>query len=228
MIKRIFILISLFICFTQMEAATGTVVKNASSMTRTGTYRITKELKASSIKIGDNSTIIFAGGRITGAKITAKNLKIVVPDSKTYFNNCTLSGNIINSKLKATNFGCKADMSTLYKNKWSYKSLPQQTIGYRTGTDNFKTMERIATFLNGSTNVDFEWNGAFFTAHQSSAAIYAPPYIRIEGCKNMVMHGGVLISGIRFVDCSNLEVSNMASMTYHECQDFHPSPNTRH
>ena len=222
MAKKILTLLMLLLCAASLEAATGTVVKSASSMTRTGTYRITKELKASNIKIGDNSTIIFEGGRITGAKITAKNLKIVVPDSKMYFNNCTLSGNIIDSKLKATNFGCKADMSTLYKSKWSYKGLPQQTIGYRTGTDNFKAMERIATFLKGSTNVNFEWNGAFFTAHQPSAAIYAPPYIRIEGCKKMVMHGGVLISGIRFVDCSNVEVSNMAFMGYHECHDFPP------
>ena len=115
MTKRLYFLLALLLCFCTMGAAKTTVVKNASSMTRTGTYRITKELKANNIKIGDGSTIIFAGGRITGATIKARNLKVVVPDGKTYFNGCRLSGNIVNSKLKATNFGCKADMRTLNK-----------------------------------------------------------------------------------------------------------------
>lgn len=220
MTKRLYFLLALLLCFCTMGAAKATVVKNASSMTRTGTYRITKELKANNIKIGDGSTIIFAGGRITGATIKARNLKVVVPDGKTYFNGCRLSGNIVNSKLKATNFGCKADMRTLSKSNWTYKGLPRQTLKYRTGTDNFKAMACLATFLSGSTNVDFEWNGNFFTAHQPSAAIYAPPFIRIESCKNLAMHGGTLISGIRFIDCSNIEVSDMRFVGYHECHDF--------
>lgn len=88
MTKRLYFLLALLLCFCTMDAAKTTVVKNASSMTRTGTYRITKELKANNIKIGDGSTIIFAGGRITGATIKARNLKVVVPDGKTYFNGC--------------------------------------------------------------------------------------------------------------------------------------------
>lgn len=211
---------ALLLCVATVEAATGTVVRNANSMTRTGTYRITKELKATNIKIGDGSTIIFAGGRITGATIKARNLKVVVTDGKTCFNNCRLSGNIVNSTLKATNFGCKADMRTASKSNWTYKGLPRQTLKYRTGTDNFKAMERIATFLSGSSNVDFEWNGEFFSAHQPSAAIYAPPVMRIERCKKMKMHGGKLISGIRFVDCADVEVSGMSFVGYHECHDF--------
>ena len=211
---------ALLLCVATVEAATGTVVRNANSMTRTGTYRITKELKATNIKIGDGSTIIFAGGLITGATIKARNLKVVVTDGKTCFNNCRLSGNIVNSTLKATNFGCKADMRTASKSNWTYKGLPRQTLKYRTGTDNFKAMERIATFLSGSSNVDFEWNGEFFSAHQPSAAIYAPPVMRIERCKKMKMHGGKLVSGIRFVDCADVEVSGMSFVGYHECHDF--------
>lgn len=88
MTKRLYLLLALLLCICTMSAAKTTVVKNASSMKRTGTYRITKELKANNIKIGDGSTIIFAGGRITGATIKARNLKVVVPDGKTYFNGC--------------------------------------------------------------------------------------------------------------------------------------------
>ncbi|MCI6655909.1 MAG: hypothetical protein MSH14_00050, partial [Bacteroidales bacterium] len=88
MVKKTLFSLSLLLCICTMDAAKTTVVKNASSMTRTGTYRITKELKANNIKIGDGSTIIFAGGRITGATIKARNLKVVVPDGKTYFNGC--------------------------------------------------------------------------------------------------------------------------------------------
>ncbi|UKI44578.1 MAG: hypothetical protein L6U16_03260 [Porphyromonadaceae bacterium] len=36
----------------------------------------------------------------------------------------------------------------------------------------------------------------------------------------MAMHGGTLISGIRFIDCSNIEVSEMRFVGYHECHDF--------
>ena len=220
MTKKILFTLVLLVCSTRVSAATATVARNASSMTRTGTYRITKELKASHIKIGDGSTIIFAGGRITGATITARNLKVVMPDSKTYFNGCRLVGNIINSKLKATNFGCKPDMRTLTQKGWTYKGLPSQTLKYRTGTDNFNAMQRMATFLSGSSDVDFEWNGYFFTAHQPSAAIYAPPHFRIEGCRNLVMHGGKLTCGIRFIDCQNTEVHSMDFVGYHESHAF--------
>lgn len=221
MTKNILFLLALLMCCTHIYAASATVVRNASSMTLTGTYRITKELKAANVKIGDGSTIIFAGsGRITGATIKARNLKVVVPDGKTYFNGCRLAGNIINSKLKATNFGCKPDMRTSSKNGWSYKGLPRQTLTFRTGTDNFKAMQGIASFLNGSSGVDFEWNGNFFSAHQASAAIYAPPYIRIEGSSNLVMHGGTLTSGIRFIDCRNTEVYGTSFVGYHGCHAF--------
>lgn len=219
MLKHLHLVVALLLCCTGIGSARTIVVNRASDMAQSGTYRITKNLKASHIKIGDRSTIIFEGGRITGAAISAKNLKIIAPDENVCFLNCTFAGSVVDSELKATNFGCVADLSTLYK-KWTYKNLPQQHIGYRMGSDNHKALTQIATFLSGSSNVDFEWNGAFFSAHQASAAKYAPPHITIYGANRLTMHGGTLISGLRLINCNRVEVKNMIFAGYHECHDF--------
>lgn len=177
------------------------------------TYTITKVI-TSDTRIGDNCTLVFkAGGQFRNCRITARNLRIVANGAQTAFDNVTLNGSIASSKLYATNFGARADMRDAVQKNWSFKGT-KMSITRRTGTDNDRAWNTLASFLSNSTGVDLEFNGAFYSESSQS--------MNISNARNLTLHGGTLIKGINIIDCSDVLIYGMNIVGFHHAHDFPP------
>lgn len=200
----------LLVCLLFPLTACATTAYTASGKT----YTITKTI-SSDTRIGDNCTLIFkAGGQFRNCRVTARNLRIVPNGTQTAFSNVTFSGNVVNSKLYATNFGARADMRDVVKNNWSFKGNPKMKITARTGYDNDPAWERLSAFLSNSNGVELEFNGAFYSELSKS--------MNIENASNLTLHGGTLIKGINIIDCTNVLIYGINLVGFHHAHDFPP------
>ena len=185
---------------------------------------VTKAVNSQTIKLGRNSTLKIKGGKFRNCRIQGNNTTIEYNGDQVVFENCTFTGSFINSSLKATNFGCKSDMTTrdiVWKSKDGKKVKTKQ----RQGFNNKTALESIAQFCTGSTNVSIEFNGAFFTPvidNVPGRSEGTGNYLVIKSANGITMSGGTLIQGIYFVNCSNVHLSNISFVGLHEVHDFPP------
>lgn len=206
---KVSLLQSFILAFALMSFWSCAAQKNA--MVASGnTYQVNSVISRD-LQLNDNAVLVFGPkGRIRNCTITGKHIKIVPSGTSVAFENVTLRGSVVNSKLYATNFGAVSDMRSVSKN-WELKGKKQK-VKERTGTDNENVWKKVATFLSNSDGVDFEFNGSFFSSGTSS--------MYISGASNLVLHGGTLIKGFDLVDCVDVLVHHVSFVGFHEVHDF--------
>lgn len=194
----------------------GEVVDDSTDFSATAKYVIKTEITKSEIAFGDGSIIVFDGdGKLIGAKVSGRNLQVVNAN----FRECSFDdATFVKSKVKASQFGCVGDMESEEQGYTTIKGTPILNLVVNDGTDNKDALKSLASFLSGSDRIDVEFDGAFYEARNKGAA----PYITISGASNISAHGGVLITGLRFRNCTNVEVYEMEFVGYHQAHSFPP------
>lgn len=183
---------------------------------------VTSNVVNQTLKLEKNSTLICQGGRFINCTIVGNNTKVVVSSNECVFQNCTFSGTFVNSRLCATNFGCKADMNSK-EFMWSLKDKKNVRTKIRYGTDNKKQLDQLAQFCSNSQNLTIEFNGSFYTSvidNLPSRSEGRGNYLLIKGAEGLVLYGGTLMQGIFFVNCSNLHIHDIRFVGLHEPHDF--------
>lgn len=196
----------------------GIVVDDSTDCTATAKYVINTEITKSEITFGDGSIIVFDGdGKLIGASVSGNNLQVINAN----FRECTFgNATFVRSKVKASQFGCVGDMESEDKGATTIKGTPILNLIVNNGTDNKDELKSLASFLSGSDRIDVEFDGAFYETRNKGVA----PFITISEASNISVHGGVLITGLRFRNCTNVEVYEMEFVGYHQA---HWLPNGR-
>ena len=177
-------------------------------------HHITRVIKGGTVAVGDGSTLVFEkGGKIVGATVTGKNMRVVPNGTAVAFERCSFAGSLVNSKLSATNFGLVADMKS---SSYSFTSKGKKfSTRRRSGTDNAVAWKSLAQFLSGSNNVSVNFNGEFYNTPSTL-------FVYINGARNLELTGGTVIMGLRIYNSSNVNVHDMKFVGYHEAHDFPP------
>lgn len=194
----------------------GIVVDDITDFSATAKYVFKSEISKSEITFGDGSIIVFDGdGKLMGASISGNNLQVVNAN----FRECSFdNATFVKSRVKASQFGCIGDMESEEQGDTTIKGTPILNLVVNNGTDNKDALKSLASFLSGSDRIDVEFDGAFFDARNKGVA----PYVTINGASNISVHGGVLITGLRFRNCTNVEVYEMEFVGYHQAHSFPP------
>ncbi len=179
-------------------------------------------VSAKTITLGKNSTLKFQGGKFSNCHIQGNNTTVICSGEKVVFDNCTFSGTFINSTLKATNFGCKPDM-TSRNIVWKSNDGKKVNTKQRQGSNNKKALESIAQFCSSSSKISLNFNGAFFTPvvdNLPNRSEGTGNFLTIKEADALTLRGGTLIQGFYLVNCSNVHLTDISFVGFHEVHDF--------
>lgn len=223
MFIRLFTFVS---CFALMALGMGCASINAQNNNQyskaNASIIVNNVVNSQTISLGKNTTLHIQGGKFRNCHIKGSNTTVNCNTEQVVFENCTFSGTFSNSSLKATNFGCKSDMSTRAI-VWSSKDGKRVKTKQRHGSDNKKSLESLAQFCSNSSNISIDFNGAFFTPIVDNIAGRPEGkgnILTIKSANALTLRGGTLIQGFYFVNCSKVRMSDISFVGYHEIHDF--------
>lgn len=176
-------------------------------------YVFDKEIKNREITFGDGSVIVFDGGKLSGCNVKGKGLRV----ENANFENCTFfDATFKNCKVKASQFGFVADMHNGESVEMEIKGVTMGVVG-RCGTVNNIAANSLSQFASGGMNIDIEFDGSFFFDTERE---YLD--ITINDARRISVHGGVIVGGLRFVNCTDIDVYEMEFVGSHKAHDFPP------
>lgn len=202
----------------------GAIAATGQFSTPNKSYTIRNNIQGQTISLGRNTTLIFDGGKMINCTVIGSGTKVVVNGEATVFEGCTFQGSFANSRLSATNFGCKPDMKAR-SYSWKFKSQKATQTTIHTGTDNKRALDALAQFCSHSTGVTIHFNGDFFTPvvdNRPGKSEGRSNKMVITGAKNLELYGGSLIQGIYVYDSDGVSIHDMKFLGLHGVHDFPP------
>lgn len=179
-----------------------------------GSLLVSRNINGGTVTLPDGATIKFKPGcKIQNAKVNGRGIIVKPNGADVAFENCTFNATFVNSTVMATNLGLVDDMTTK-KETLTIKGLKFKT-GLRQGTDNSRAWQQLAKFLSGSDGITITFNGAFYNKPGGG-------FVSVKDANNLTMSGGTVIMGFRLINCTNVAVSGMSWVGYHEKHDFPP------
>lgn len=211
-------------CLVMAASCMVSQAQNISSMTKANsTVTVDRLVSNQTINLGQGTRLkILSGGGFKNCKLVGNNSVVEVNGNAVAFDNCTFSGSFVNSALKATHFGCKPDMISK-PFVWRAKDGKKVNTKIRQGTNNKKALGSLAQFCSGSKNVTIELNGAFFTPvvdNTKQKSEGTSNYLTVKNATALTIHGGTIIQGIYFYNCSKIHVHDVNFVGLHEVHDF--------
>lgn len=207
----------------------GAIAANGQFSTPNKSYTVRSNIQGQTISLGRNTTLIFDGGKMINCTVIGAGTKVVASGTATVFEGCTFQGTFVDSRLSATNFGCKPDMKARsYSWKFKRQKAIQTTI--HTGTDNKRALDALAQFCSRSTGVTIHFNGDFFTPvvdNRPGKSEGRSNKMVITGAKNLELYGGSLIQGIYVYDSDGVSIHDMKFLGLHGVHDFPPIYNSK-
>ena len=188
------------------------------------TYTVTTQISNQTISLGQNTTLVFKGGKMRNCTITGNNTKVIVSNQNAVFENCHFKGVFVDSRLYATNFGCVSDMK-VYNSDWKFKKSKSLKVKSFTGTNNKNSLNGIGEFCSNSKRVSILFNGKFYTPiadNTKTRAEGTSNRIVIQNASFLSLSGGTLLQGIYLYSCNNIKVQGMNFVGQHEVHDFPP------